>query len=305
MKKLSVVGTLFITILLMVQFPHWMLSPGEVIEGHQNIKNKCSECHQAFSGIDSQKCISCHKLDSIGMNSPGNMDSNPDSGKILFHQHLKSQECTTCHTDHNGRLPERATVSFDHSLLAPAIINTCNSCHQAPKDKLHKLVNTDCKKCHDAIKWKTGATFNHDLIVAGNQNNCSSCHAVPNDDYHKSITDNCTLCHSIEKWKPSTFQHSDYFQLDKDHNVQCSTCHIPSNFKSYTCYGCHEHSLNKIKQEHNEEGIYSFDNCTKCHKSANEHDIRMNVGPENKTNQDNTFQRKEKKKDSKGENEDD
>jgi hypothetical protein len=94
MKKLSVVGTLFITILLMVQFPHWMLSPGEVIEGHQNIKNKCSECHQAFSGIDSQKCISCHKLDSIGMNSPGNMDSNPDSGKILFHQHLKSQECT-------------------------------------------------------------------------------------------------------------------------------------------------------------------------------------------------------------------
>ncbi|MBK9525601.1 MAG: hypothetical protein IPO39_12915 [Bacteroidetes bacterium] len=38
MKKLSVVGTLFITILLMVQFPHWMLSPGEVIEGHQNIK---------------------------------------------------------------------------------------------------------------------------------------------------------------------------------------------------------------------------------------------------------------------------
>ena len=69
MKKLSVVGTLFITILLMVQFPHWMLSPGEVIEGHQNIKNKCSECHQAFSGIDSQKCISCHKLDSIGMNS--------------------------------------------------------------------------------------------------------------------------------------------------------------------------------------------------------------------------------------------
>jgi hypothetical protein len=74
---------------------------------------------------------------------------------------------------------------------------------------------------------------------------------------------------------PATFDHDKYFVLDRDHNVKCVTCHERNDYSRYTCYGCHEHSPEKIRREHIEEGIRDFKNCVECHRSADEHDIRM------------------------------
>ena len=39
----------------------------------------------------------------------------------------------------------------------------------------------------------------------------------------------------------------------------CVTCHVDNDYSNYTCYGCHEHSRSKIREEHVEEGIHDAD----------------------------------------------
>jgi hypothetical protein len=114
------------------------------------------------------------------------------------------------------------------------------------------------------------------MILGDVKNNCSTCHKNPGDSFHQSIKETCDKCHNTHQWKPSTFDHSAYFHLDRDHNGACNTCHINNDFKTFTCYGCHEHTENKIREEHEEHGIYNFTNCIACHKNADKHDIRIN-----------------------------
>ena len=54
--------------------------------------------------------------------------------------------------------------------------------------------------------------------------------------------------------------------LDRDHDVECATCHKGNDYSRYTCYGCHEHTLAKVRAEHQEEGIADFANCVECHR---------------------------------------
>ncbi len=245
-----------------------MINPGELIEGHQNLNNKCLACHKPFSGIANEKCISCHKLSEIGKNIKGK------ENKPLFHQQLANEECSSCHIEHLGIFPENSLSGFKHELLSISIINNCTSCHNKPLDNLHSQVSTNCNTCHQTQSWKSSISFNHDALL--NKNNCTACHQKPKDNYHNLINENCDKCHTTNKWVPSTFDHSSYFRLDQNHNATCITCHTKNNFTSYTCYGCHEHTESKIISEHNEEGIYTISNCASCHKSGNEHEIKSN-----------------------------
>jgi hypothetical protein len=77
-----------------------------------------------------------------------------------------------------------------------------------------------------------------------------------------------------------------FFVLDRDHNVECSTCHNTGSLKSYSCFGCHEHSTNKLLQEHIEEGITNIDNCVSCHKSADEEEGHGKEGKGNEEGDD-------------------
>lgn len=82
----------------------------------------------------------------------------------------------------------------------------------------------------------------------------------------------CGQCHTVTQWKPASFDHKKYFDFDKDHNVKCVLCHPGNNFKNTTCYECHEHSPQKIRSEHLEEGIRDYERCALCHRNANEDD---------------------------------
>lgn len=269
MKRTIVYLIAIIVIVLSVVFPRLMLNPGELTDGHKKIKDDCTACHKPFWGIESSRCISCHKLAEIGLN-------DTTANKISFHSKLKNQECVNCHSDHKGIHPKISISSFDHQLLSEAIQLNCNSCHDKPADKLHDQLSVSCNRCHSTKSWKFSGTFNHDMITGINKTNCISCHQKPSDSFHQSSQDNCSKCHSTNKWTPSNFDHSSYFILDNNHNAKCNTCHTNNNFSIYTCYGCHEHSENRIIEEHQKEGIYNFTNCVSCHRSGNEHDIRMN-----------------------------
>ncbi len=330
MKNFIIIGIIAGIVLLMVQFPHTMLSPGELIQGHQDISNDCFSCHAPFGGIENNKCIACHNLAEIGRDTVGAGNTISGKEKILFHQNLSSQSCTACHSDHKGIKPELLPGGFKHTLLSETIVNNCVTCHQKPTDKLHSQLNTSCKSCHNTEGWKSGAkfnhnmlsasdkdncvschqkpadklhkqlsascvschstegwksnvTFNHDMLTVSDKNNCASCHDKPKDSFHGSLKDNCDKCHSTEKWVPATFDHARYFILDRDHNASCNTCHKNNNYETYTCYGCHEHTVSNILSEHNEEGIYNINNCVACHRSADEEGGEYNGNRENKS----------------------
>ena len=270
MKKLFVFGFLLACVLGLYFFPGKMISPGDLLEGHKKTDNDCMACHSAFQGIDQRKCIACHKVNEIGKLSNGVYEGR----NVQFHQYLKETPCTSCHTDHQGRNPGSSISLFNHEMLNPLVLNSCNNCHHSPIDKLHTKLNNSCNSCHSTETWQFAEQFDHDLIKADQRNLCSTCHLKPEDNFHSNFTENCDKCHSVSAWKPSTFDHSSYFELDRDHNVQCITCHTGNNFSSYTCYGCHEHSESKLIQEHREEGIFNIAKCTSCHRNADEDDIR-------------------------------
>lgn len=283
MKTAVILGIIIACIGLTYFYPHTMISPGELTAGHRTLNKKCQACHTIFSGVPDSKCISCHKPSEIGRDTLNKNDLT--RFKIPFHQLLSVQSCTSCHTDHNGRFPKEALSNFKHDLLAETVKNQCGSCHNKPVDSLHQFISASCAGCHNTNGWKLPAAFNHDMIQAAVRSNCTSCHQKPADAFHRVLTANCDKCHSTGKWVPATFDHAKYFQLDRNHNATCITCHKNNNFATYTCYGCHEHTESDIIAEHNEEGIYNISNCASCHKSGNEHDIKMNGNRGNETKQ--------------------
>lgn len=293
MKRTIVLLIIAIIIVLSAKFPYQMLNPGELIEVHQKIKNDCTACHNPFWGVETSRCINCHKLDEIGVNDSSKNTLADNKEMVLFHGKLKNQECISCHTDHKGMHPQLSINHFDHEFLSAETKPDCNSCHSQPTDKLHNQISVDCNSCHNPTSWKFSGTFNHNMITDVNKTNCTSCHQQPSDSFHQSSKDNCIKCHSIDKWSPSNFNHSQYFVLDKKHNAKCIICHTNNNYSAYTCYGCHEHSENNIADEHQEEGIYNFTDCVSCHPSGNEHDIRNSNERNRSINQDDANKLKE------------
>lgn len=273
MKNLiAVIAIVAVFIWLAVRYPHTMFNPGELVQGHQDLKEKCFSCHTPFAGIPNEKCIACHKLADIGKEEP----RLGDGSKIAFHEKLSNQECTACHTDHKGIDPGTSLSGFDHEMLSAGVTNDCAVCHQKPADKLHAQLSASCKSCHKTDDWKLATAFDHAMLQGAEKNDCTGCHQSPKDVFHGSMKDNCDQCHRTDKWVPATFEHASFFVLDENHDARCEVCHLKNNYKAYTCYGCHEHSESNIRGEHNEEGIYDFADCVRCHTSGDEHDMKRN-----------------------------
>ena len=253
---------------LSLWYPHLMISPGKLIEGHQELTTDCFACHIPFRGSSPQKCITCHQVDKIGLFSTKGVKLLTQKENVSFHQDLIEQDCVACHSDHRGVSVYRAIRRFSHELLAQNAQEQCHDCHQTPpKDALHWETAANCDKCHSQISWEP-ASFDHRWLSKATQAKCASCHPAPTDALHRKIVGNCDKCHTQDKWKPATFEHNKYFQLDSNHDVACVKCHLRNDYGNYTCYQCHEHSFNKIRAEHVEEGIYDYKNCTECHRSA-------------------------------------
>lgn len=253
-------------------FPHWMFQPGELTQSHQNLSTQCGACHDFFKGIPNTKCITCHALADIGKDSLG-LDSIQQK-KVLFHQQLANQECTSCHTDHHGL---QASISkFEHHLLSPSNANDCKSCHTAPVNKLHQMSGTNCGGCHQTTGWKSGAKFNHQLIVGTDPNNCVACHSKPSNKLHQNISTACAACHNTTAWKGNVkFNHSMIQGADAKN---CIACHQKPNDRMHqmsneSCLTCHSQDRWKPATfEHSRYFILDGNHaasCNTCHTNNN------------------------------------
>ncbi|MBS4018353.1 cytochrome c3 family protein [Azonexus hydrophilus] len=208
-------------------------------------------------------------------------------GKLIAAHSKLETDCFACHAPFFGTANERCIACHK-----PEEIGKLTSLGQAiskPRSSTpfhQNLLKQDCLACHSdhagVKRFRVEGRFDHALLQADARKQCQSCHKSPKDKLHQQISGNCSQCHRQDKWIPASFAHEKYFELDRDHNVQCVTCHIRNDYSRYTCYGCHEHTQDKIRREHIEEGIRDFENCVECHRNADEHDIRM-PGREQKT----------------------
>lgn len=212
-------------------YPNLMVGPGKLIPGHVELETDCFACHAPLRGVESARCISCHKVADIGRRTTRGEPLAKPLTRVPFHQKLQRDDCIACHSDHSGVRRYRVSERFVHSLLAGDYREVCRDCHRAPDDRLHR-----------------------------------------------QISGNCSGCHNDTAWTPADFDHDRYFVLDRDHDARCDICHTGSDYSRYTCYGCHEHTPENVRREHIEEGIRDFRDCVECHKSADEHDIRMPGG---------------------------
>jgi hypothetical protein len=363
---LLIVGlALAFTLMRTVHTPELMITPGTTIQAHEEVANDCFACHTPFAGATADKCIDCHKVDEIGLMTTKGVSIAKEKKNVRFHQQLVESDCVACHSDHKGVQPFRPISRFSHNLLKSELQKQCNSCHNKPKDSLHRKLKAECSQCHTQKEWKP-ATFRHRSLDPAELKQCESCHDKPKDKKHRKFKSNCNVCHGYddweathfkhsklppaelkqceschdkprddkhrkfkgncdschgyndwddvdfkhsklppaelkqcqschekpddslhgstklecgechgqEKWKPATFNHSKYFRFDRHHRTDCDTCHVNNDYAEYTCYGCHEHSRSNIRSEHMEEGIRDYENCTECHRSANEHEAK-------------------------------
>lgn len=247
-------------------YPHLMVSPGPLVKGHAELATDCFACHTAWRGASSERCITCHAVAEIGLMTTQGLPIAGGTLKGSFHQELIVGDCMACHSDHQGpKLTQRSRKPFSHGLLKPTVRETCATCHVAPKDTVHRALKVECSKCHESMAWRP-AHFDHALLAPAELGRCESCHSAPTDRLHRQIQGGCVSCHQSAAWKPATFDHDKHFVLDRDHSASCDTCHRNHDYGQYTCYGCHEHSLAKVRSEHVKEGIASFESCVECHR---------------------------------------
>ncbi len=262
-----------VLIALAFVYPEFMVSPGKLSAGHAALGEDCFACHQPFKGASETRCQSCHKLEDIGVKDTRGKPVVRNRVKSAFHGALQGHDCMACHTVHQGsKLTHSDIRKFSHAMLPVEVRSECASCHVKPANALHKPLTGNCNACHSSSAWKP-AQFSHAALAKPALAQCQTCHRKPNDRMHGQFNGGCASCHGTTAWEPSTFRHNRYFVLDKNHNTDCATCHAVSkdafgttDFKRYTCYGCHEHSADRIRAKHLEEGIRDFSNCVKCHR---------------------------------------
>lgn len=255
-------------IIIMIYFPHPMLNPGDLTRVHAEMDDDCFACHTAFRGIPADKCVKCHPVDQIGLFKANGNPVDSTKKRPVFHGQLLIQDCMACHSDHLGRT--YFASSFSHDLISVSLKEQCLQCHAKPNDRVHIRIPDSCVLCHETTGWKP-ARFDHSALNSADLNNCVLCHEMPEDALHKTFPVTCDDCHTSKAWKPATFDHDRYFTFDKDHRTECATCHTAQSYQKYTCYGCHEHTPSKIREEHMEEGIRDYENCVRCHRSGDKH----------------------------------
>ncbi|OOZ43122.1 cytochrome c3 family protein [Solemya velum gill symbiont] len=184
-------------------------------------------------------------------------------------------DCFACHTPFIGSRPDKCIVCHKVEEIGLKTTKGLSIVKEKKNVVFHQeLIEEDCVSCHSDHKgvqaFRPISQFTHELLESKLQEQCDSCHATPLDNMHQKSKGNCSECHSQDAWTPATLDHDEYFRFDRDHDTECETCHRDNDYANYTCYGCHEHSRSNIREEHLEEGIRDYEQCTECHRSGDE-----------------------------------
>ncbi len=211
---------------------------------------ECADCHRSGSflrfdplGIN---CVDCH-LDNY------NQTTNPDHRAGAF-----STDCTVCHSMNAFTWTGAGSSHFFFPLTEGHALTDCFSCHD--QGQPYNSISPDCIHCHQA-DYQSASNPNHQ--VSGFSTDCAQCHTTS------------------QGWKPAKMGDHDgeYFPIYSGKHQgewnSCTDCHTnASNYSSFSCIDCHEHTQAKMDSEHDEEGDYSWNSnaCLHCHPDGRAED---------------------------------
>jgi len=96
---------------------------------------------------------------------------------------------------------------------------------------------------------------------------CAACHEDP-VVHVGQFGPNCARCHTLQAWKPARLvRHTFLLGHGGDGPVACQTCHTQT-YAEHTCYECHDHDPEQMREKHAEEAIFEFENCVECHPTG-------------------------------------
>ncbi len=294
-----------------INFDHSKQTGFELEGRHAEVN--CMDCHQQlnFKGLEAN-CVSCHTdVHEMTVGDDCVRCHNSDSWLVFAIPEMHEQNgfplmgahvtlaCVDCHKS-------------DNNLAWQRIGNECIDCHREDytatqnPNHLSSGFGTDCIQCHEPMSRDWGGdnfhyffplTGGHDMLecmdchqsTSYNQIEavCASCHI---EDYNNASQPNhissgfpveCTLCHNTNPgWSPASFRSHDdnYFPIYSGRHAgvwnSCAECHLnPSNFSSFSCIDCHEHSNeNEMRDEHDDVGGFRFEStaCYNCHPRGEE-----------------------------------
>lgn len=220
------------------------------VTSHAELTRECASCHAGpMSGTTMRAlCVQCHT----------DIQEELTDSTSLHGAFAATGRCTSCHIEHAG--PDANLTRFDG-------LGAEHARFGFPLDGAHAKV--ECAQCH--------APAGGEPNFRDTPKTCVGCHEL--DDTHKgSYGTDCASCHNTTNWEDATFEH-DIFPIDhgaEEQRSTCKTCHTDtSNYKVYTCFGCHEHTPANIEREHRGEVNRSdISDCVSCHEGGSEHGER-------------------------------
>lgn len=218
--------------------------PGDLIRGHAELESECASCHIPFKRSEQNSlCLDCHED-----------VANDFSAGDGFHgksADVESNQCASCHTDHEGRNADIMgldTATFDHLL--------------ADFKLLGKHADADCEGCHEPNGKRRDVP-----------QECESCH-IEDDAHEGNLGTDCADCHNPSDWTDTDFDHSTTgFSLQGKHvEVECLSCHADQTHQNTptTCFGCHS-------GDDVHEGR-SGEQCETCHNPSSWTDTSFDHG---------------------------
>ena len=278
---------------------HASLGAGETMNAkclscHGDIRSELGDSTALHGGLaNARLCLACHTehggpTASLVRSGAGAADHERLGFSLVAHQRTHEGRGFLCGDCHGG-----GSFRFD-----PGRCENCHRSYQAPFMAEHlKAWGSHCMACHEGTDRFSPGRFSHDstrfaLTGAHERLECARCHqgarAVADlgtasrecvgchrtDDVHRGeFGADCRACHATVAWKPTSFRHSFPIAHGRRGSVACRACHEPGRkFSEYTCYGCHEHTPERIAGKHSEEGISGarLDDCVRCHATGRE-----------------------------------
>ena len=262
----------------------------------------CSSCHKepdSHFGLFGTNCAGCHTTDSW---QPAILNGKPfdhetmTSFSLVHHTLTYQQTSLLCGDCHNGI--NQTNINTLQTFNQQSCIN-CHTRQDVDFMAKHQAeYGPACLDCHDGKDRMRD--FNHAVFfpIDGRHADlaCVRCHQMQGEIPHFKNTPSecwqchaepqihagffglkCERCHETSGWTPALL-HSHDFPLE--HGLEanspptdCQVCH-PSNYVTYTCYGCHEHQETAIQTSHLDEGIAveEIPDCITCHAKGQKDD---------------------------------
>ncbi len=273
-----------------------------------HVSKSCNDCHNGNYTNTPNTCAGCHTNDFNQATNPNHITSQFPKTCETCHTQIAWVPSTFNHTTvyplTGAHIPLTCTQCHTSGYINTP--NTCAGCHQNTYNQTtnpnHNTIgiSNDCALCHSTNPgWEPALfpTHNSYYVLAGahisracadchngNYNNtpktCEGCHT---NNYNQTTNPNhaaalfpktCETCHNQSSWTPSTWNHDGlYFPIYSGKHAgqwnTCSDCHkTASNFASYTCIDCHEHSNSTdLNNKHNGIAGYTYTSvgCYTCH----------------------------------------